>query len=447
MTDSLAKLSEKLGGDFVPTHGDRINQALGMVLQALTDNDVRNADMSKQQLRIAERLDSLTADVKDVQHRIAAGSLRAQAGGAGSLGPASAPADSGEPSPELLKLVHELQAQIERQNQQIERLFRGSVIVVDQAGAGLFTAIPPALQVAREGDTIVVRPGDYAYADPLVLEKPGIHIRGVGRGEVMLSHSEEACTVVFRAAATLSGVSIRSSVPYYCAVRFESGDGAELIDCDVSSVNLSCIIVTPGCRTPLIKDCAIHGSKQHGISCKHDTAPRIEGNEIFDNGQPNIVVESGADPLIVRNKIHTSAQNGVWFRNAAKGRLLDNEIFGNTYSNVDIMADAGPVIEGNRIHSSQKCGICVAESAGGNVRRNEVFNNGYSNIGVMAKATPSISHNKIYGSKQHGVLVKANAQGTIEDNIICDNALANIKVEEGAATVSRNNGYSTKGAG
>eukprot|EP01062_Namystynia_karyoxenos_P000734 TRINITY_DN10274_c0_g1_i1.p1 TRINITY_DN10274_c0_g1~~TRINITY_DN10274_c0_g1_i1.p1 ORF type:complete len:482 (+),score=193.27 TRINITY_DN10274_c0_g1_i1:95-1447(+) len=448
MSEALMQLSEKIGGDFVPTHGERINQALAMIIQALSESEARTAEVAKQQLRLAERLDAVTADVRDVQHRIAAGGLRHNAPVAAAAaasperqleaaGGSGAAPDSAAASPELTQLLQGLQQRLEQQKLQLDRLFRGSVIVVDQAGAGLFTAIPPALAVARDGDTIVVRPGD--YADPLVLDKPGVHVRGVGRGEVMLSHSEEACTVVFRAAATLSGVSIRSSVPYFCAVRFEQGEGAELVDCDVSSVNLSCIIVAGGCPSPVIRDCAIHGSKQHGISCKHDTRPHIEGNEIFDNGQPNIVVESGADPLIVRNKIHSSGQNGVWFRNASRGQLRDNEIYGNAYSNVDILADATPHIEGNRIHSSLKCGVCVAEQGGGTIRRNEIYGNNYSNVGIMAGATPQITYNRVHGSKQHGVLVKANAQGIIEDNVVYENALANIKMEDGASTVSRNN--------
>lgn len=385
-------------------------------------------------------MDAITADVRDVQHRQAVGGGPRQQPAASADAAESGDADAagaGAAAPQLLALLQELQSRVEEQSKHIDQLMRGSVIVVDQAGAGLFTAIPPALAVAREGDTIVVRPGD--YADPLVLDKPGIHVRGVGRAEVMLSHAEEACTVVFRAASVLSGMTIRSQVPYYCAVRFESGEGGELADCDVSSVNLSCIIVTSGCRTSTVRGCSIHSSKQHGVSCKHDTAPLLEDNEIFDNGQPNVVVESGAEPVILRNRIHSSGQNGVWFRNAAKGELRDNEIFGNTYSNVDIMAEAVPHIEGNRIHTSQKCGICVAEHGGGVIRRNEVFGNGYSNVGIMSGATPELSHNKIYGGKQHGILVKANAQGTIEDNTVCDNALANIKMEEGAETVSRNN--------
>ena len=44
---------------------------------------------------------------------------------------------------------------------------RGATIVVDPGGGGDFREIQPAIDVAADGDTVLVKPGEYVVAEPI----------------------------------------------------------------------------------------------------------------------------------------------------------------------------------------------------------------------------------------------------------------------------------------
>eukprot|EP00996_Jenningsia_fusiforme_P001671 NODE_2540_length_1174_cov_20.576000_g2321_i0.p1 GENE.NODE_2540_length_1174_cov_20.576000_g2321_i0~~NODE_2540_length_1174_cov_20.576000_g2321_i0.p1 ORF type:complete len:362 (-),score=65.31 NODE_2540_length_1174_cov_20.576000_g2321_i0:87-1091(-) len=313
---------------------------------------------------------------------------------------------------------------------------RGSIVIVDPTGCGLFTNIQDAFDRCQSGDTIIVRKG--VYTSPLTLNKAGIIVQGSDCEETIIENKSDASVVVFLETATLRNITLVQRRRDFCCVRFEQGEGI-LEDCDVTSVNHSCVIISDPSR-PTVRGCRIHHSKQHGIAIRKNAVDAmIIGNRIFANSQPNVMIEDGADPHLQDNIIFGSNQNGIWIKARGRGRIIHNHIFHNGYSNIDILEDAAPIIERNLIHGSAKCGICVAERGRGNITENDIHSNGYSNIGIMLGAYPQVTKNSIHHSKQHGIFAKSGAQGVLQDNNVFANALANIKLEDSAVVVHSNN--------
>eukprot|EP01061_Rhynchopus_euleeides_P006026 TRINITY_DN15108_c0_g1_i1.p1 TRINITY_DN15108_c0_g1~~TRINITY_DN15108_c0_g1_i1.p1 ORF type:complete len:409 (+),score=102.94 TRINITY_DN15108_c0_g1_i1:286-1512(+) len=389
-----------------------LHAAMGLVVAALKERDDAVRCLEETNAAWSDKVDKLTERLASLESRVAG---------------TEAAASKQE---SLAVDINERR----RYSEVIEKVMLGAIIVVDQRGAGTFVDIPSALDVARTGDTIVVRPG--VYSEPLVLATPGVTVRGVSAETTILQHQADVCSVVYRATATVSQLSIHGAGPHNSAVRFEGGDGV-MEHCIVTSMNLTCVVVSAG--SPSISHCTISGSKQHGICCKKNTTPRISHCDIHTNKQPNVVVDQGAAPLLEHCTIHSSGQNGVWFRNGSSGVIEDSSIFDNTFSNIDISATADPIIRRNKIYGSEKCGVCVADNAVGTVEANEIYSNTYSNVGVMAGATPTVRGNTIFSSKQHGILIKSGAAGMIVQNALHSNELANIKLEQGAKTVVENN--------
>jgi len=336
---------------------------------------------------------------------------------------------------QLLKTsVATLTEMVVRQGQWIERLMRGSIVVVDKNGCGIFRSIQDAIERCNAGDTIIVRRG--VYNEHLVVDKSDLTIRAAEDGETTIA-SHDGITLQIKASSIVRGFKLEQLARYQACVRFE-GNGGVLEACDVTCSNLSCVVVGPG-TTPTIRHCNIHGSKQHGIAVKAEACPTIEHNTICDHGQPNILIEQGADPIIRGNEIHGSKQNGIWIKAKGRGRITSNEISRNCYSNIDVMTEADPVIEYNKIHGSLKCGICVAEGGRGTIRDNDIYSNDYSNVGIMAGASPCVENNLIRHSKQHGIFCKSESAGVVRDNNVYANALANIKIEPGSTVEHGNN--------
>eukprot|EP01060_Flectonema_neradi_P008455 TRINITY_DN16035_c0_g1_i1.p1 TRINITY_DN16035_c0_g1~~TRINITY_DN16035_c0_g1_i1.p1 ORF type:complete len:469 (+),score=87.71 TRINITY_DN16035_c0_g1_i1:68-1408(+) len=435
----LEKLSNEINGDFsASSEGRRMNTAISLIMKALMEQNSKTAAIEAKQEEMCGRIEKLVENVKSLECRLTS----YQHGEHGAVGKPAASKkvakDAVATGTEISPSVKNLRQTVEHQQEMLTRIMSGSVLVVDASGAGFFTSVPPALEVARSGDTIVLRPG--TYTDPLMLLTPDVTIQGADKSTVFIQSPEPddsdksnpGSMLMFYCSCTVQNVTIAATQPQCCAVRFEKGNGV-LADCVVTSSNLSCVVVSAG-NSPQIINCDIHGSSHHGIICKSKSSPLVKNNIIHGNKQPNIAIDKEATPIIDGNRIYESSQNGVWFRANAMGKLINNDIYNNAYSNIDINAGSEPTIQSNRIHRSQKCGICVAEGAGGDIHLNEVFDNAYSNIGVMAKSYPTIRKNTIHASKQHGILVKSGAAGTILDNDFYNNTLANIKVEQGATT-------------
>ena len=183
------------------------------------------------------------------------------------------------------------------------------------------------------------------YDEALVMDKEGLTVKGAGEG-VVVENRSEACAATFTAAGTLVGLTLRQHHRHFACVRFEAGAGV-LEDCDVTSANLSCVVVAADAR-PCVRRCKVHGSQQYGVAVKPGARPTLEHNSVFGNCQPNIVIEAGADPLIRYNDIHGSKQNGIWVHTRGKGHIAYNDIYENAYSNVDIMEEVGRRAPGMR---------------------------------------------------------------------------------------------------
>eukprot|EP00659_Diplonema_papillatum_P003216 gene3216-5034_t len=282
MADELAAFRERIGGEFAPSTGDRINTAMDLVMKALHDQAAETASVAKEQAKLSDKLHKLGEHVLAVEAKMAAWGAGGGGGVAaaaedkqGSRDPACEPTPPAPPAD-----VDQLLATVEQHSIHLDRLMRGKVLVVDPHGAANFRTIPAAMAVAAAGDVIVIRPG--TYSTPLTLEAPGITLMGSDAAAVVLDHAEDMCTIVFKAAAAVQNVTIVSRSPHCSAVRFDAESGECALEaCDVTSVNLSCVVVARG--APLIKKCRVHGSKQHGISCKAETAPTIVDCEVYDN--------------------------------------------------------------------------------------------------------------------------------------------------------------------
>eukprot|EP01063_Lacrimia_lanifica_P018796 TRINITY_DN25738_c0_g1_i1.p1 TRINITY_DN25738_c0_g1~~TRINITY_DN25738_c0_g1_i1.p1 ORF type:complete len:449 (+),score=159.75 TRINITY_DN25738_c0_g1_i1:82-1347(+) len=410
VVDQLAQLGAEVdGGANLP-----FNSILGLLTKFMHEQQAAMGRMAERQERCARQVEGLAADVKRLEQKQQQGGVVAAPSGSGRDADIAALAD-----------------RVEQQGMLIKQLMSGGVLIVDRDGAGSFLDIPSALAVAKNGDTIIVRPG--VYPEALVFDVSGVVIKGTGPSntDTRIEHGAETCATLFRADVLLSHMSIHSVGPHNCAVRVDGGN-PKLQGCRISSQNLSCVVIVNG--APVFENCEIYGSKQHGVCCKSGTTPVLKNCDIHHNHQPNVVVERGARPTISKCTIHASSQNGVWFRTGSAGTLTQCTINDNMYSNIDIAEEADPVVTENKIFGSSKCGVCVADRGKGTISRNEIYGNAYSNVGMMSHSQPEIADNKIHGSRQHGLLIKAGAGGRVAGNSLYNNALANIKLEPGATT-------------
>jgi len=246
--------------------------------------------------------------------------------------------------------------------------------VVDEfPGRGDFTTVGAAIEAARPGDRIVVRPG--LYEEALVVAKP-LEIVGDGPVADIEIRARDTHVLAFQASAgRVTNLTLRQAggTQNWYGVDITQGR-LDLEDCDISSQSSACVAI-------------------------HD----------------------GANPRLRRNKIHDGMSAGVYVYDNGRGTLEDNDITGNAYSGVVIQADGDPTLRGNKIHDGKQDGVLVSDNGRGTVEDNDITGNGKSGVEIRAGGNPILRRNRINRNGYQAVWVYDGGRGVVEDNDLTGN--------------------------
>ena len=170
-----------------------------------------------------------------------------------------------------------------------------------------------ALGVARDGDTIELRPGVYR-GDVAAVEQHGLVIRGLGAGAVLLAdgrHAEGKAILVTRGSVVLENLEFRGSrVPSGngAGVRFERGH-LQLRRCRFHDNEMGLLSSNDPEMTLSITDCEFGSAPRHAGPLHHllyvgtIRALRVEGS-LFQQGWRGHLLKSRArNNIIVGNRL------------------------------------------------------------------------------------------------------------------------------------------------
>jgi len=170
----------------------------------------------------------------------------------------------------------------------------------------------------------------------------------------------------------------------------------------------------------------IRGSLGLGIGCNHFSAPQILGNEVFGNSEeagseptPGMGAKHGAAPTIIGNIVHDNPGGGILSRK------------GEPQGAHPIDRPTHPTVKSNVVYGNGKVRAGIACDGGGSTRTPVRF------IG-----------NFIYDAGLAGVGLSRGAVGIIEDNVVSGSGASGIAINEATALkLNRNRVTGAKGAG
>jgi parallel beta-helix repeat protein len=270
----------------------------------------------------------------------------------------------------------------------------GRTITVDADGAGDYQDIQSAVDVSRNGDAIVVRPGTYRG-----------QIKFFGRNVTVRSEDPEDPAVV-QATVITSGDDRPSVV-------FDLGEGALCVldGFTITGRGILCAGASPTISRNVIRNCAATG-----IRGQAGAAPTIINNTIASNQQEGI---NACDGPILGNTISQN-RGGIGFCDGTIGDNLvsENGDAGGLYSCDGQIV--GNVIVGNYV-GTEGAGLY---SCGGAIANNIIAGNqaGVAGGGLF-DCTGAITNNTIVGNRA-GARGGAMSQcpSTVRDNIIAFNS-------------------------
>jgi parallel beta-helix repeat protein len=305
-------------------------------------------------------------------------------------------------------------------------------------GPGGYATISAAVASARDGDTILVRPG--RYEESVVVERKSLTIRGDGESQaIVVGWNQGPAFTLVETRSTLAGLTIVGGRVT------ESSDGASLLvtggapQLDWLRVTRGTGIVFVGGAVGAIGHSQVSYNYRGGIRVRDGASPRIEGNEIWGNTMHGIQISGvGTDPLVRANRLHDCRTSGIGVRDGASPRIEGNEIWGTTGSGIDVSgARTDPLVQANRIHDGHDCGISVRDGASPRIEGNEIRGNAGVGISISGVGTdPLVKANRVHDGQQGGtfvwqgagIFVSGGASPRIEENEVWGNASVGIAI-------------------
>ncbi|SLM48298.1 conserved protein of unknown function [Nitrospira japonica] len=199
-------------------------------------------------------------------------------------------------------------------------------IVVALDGSGDFTSIQEAVDSAKKGDTVFLKPGAYRQ-DVTVHSKERVKLVGAGRDQVVLLGREDIVGVLhvgkWPYGATdveISDMTINEHGGH--AVGLFNGRGVTL-----KRLTVNGMLFSQQVQDARIEDCTIGGSETTGVQFA-DTQAVLVANFIHDNDH-GVNVAGKSDVRIERNVITRSLFEAVVVNDKAKAVVISNTLVKN----------------------------------------------------------------------------------------------------------------------
>jgi hypothetical protein len=254
-------------------------------------------------------------------------------------------------------------------------------ITVALDGSGDFTSIQEAVDSAKKGDTVFLKPGAYAQ-DLTIHSKDKIKLVGAGVDQVTMLGRDDLVGVLhvgkWPYGATdieISGLTINEHGGH--ALGIFNGKGITLRNLRVKGM-----LFGQQVQDVRIEDCVIGGSETTGVQFS-DSQALLVGNVIHDNDH-GVNIAGKSDVRLERNVILRSLFEAVVVNDKAKASLVGNTLVKNGGGAAFLGASQNEA-SGNVV-GLNKIGFLVAPSSRTTTSFNGLFN---SEADYMRAGTPN----------------------------------------------------------
>lgn len=330
--------------------------------------------------------------------------------------------------------------------------------IVATDGSGQFGTIGEAVAVAAEGDTILVRPGEYAEA--LVIDKD-LTLQGEGaREDIVITFKKGAppqdldgaliyFPIVLRGTdSILDGLSVRA--PADGGAIHVNGGSPTLQDLQLTVDPGGYLSIAMGGQSrPVVRESTLGGI---AVTDDDGTSPTFEEDEfvvdgLSADGPGETIVRdstfSGGSTLSVSGGM-TARVEGNHFSGGGSGNATDTAITAesesdivvrdNTFDDLDmgvnVWAYSTATIEGNEFVDSGMA-IVWGSTRGGVIDGNTI-RRGFSGITIDG-GSPSVTGNTIEDVTGRGIAIGVRAEAVVEQNHVCGCG-TNLYVAEGSGS-------------
>ena len=313
--------------------------------------------------------------------------------------------------------------------------------VVAPDGSGDFLTLSDAIENARPGSHLLVRPG--IYNESLVLDKP-LEITGEGAPEeIIVRATTSSCFVMRTDEAGIRNLTLRGQARAGGA----GGGGFFAVDiphgrlllegCDISSDSLACVAIHNPAAMPVIRDCRIHHSADSGIFAFDGARGEIEKSSISENANVGIAITGGASISVMNCHVHHGADAGVVVWHQAAAVIEGCDIYANRRTDVGV-SDAGTAaVRRCRIHDGENTGVFTHRNGQATVEECDIYRHAAPEVAASSGGDVRLRNCRIHDGQSHGAFINDRGRALLEDCDVFRNLASGIYVDSGGFAVAR----------
>ncbi len=304
-------------------------------------------------------------------------------------------------------------------------------------GSGDYQSIAKAIAAAKEGDKIVIAPGQYegtvtvTKAVELIGPDDPKDVVWTAKGDHVIIWQAQGGRVANMTLQQQGGCELSCNAIYF------NGGSARAENNFMSSDGGAAIIVSGENAKPDIVRNTLSKSKESGIFVEDKAGGTIESNDIFENGFAGIEIKSGANPLVKNNLIHDGKAAGIFINDDGIGTIETNDIYANAFAGIESKTKAKVLIRNNKIYNGKQSGLWVQRAVKGVFENNEIKNNGFSGIEISDGGQGLIRNNTVTENKEYGVYAHSKGSATLTDNDLSGNKSGAFSIDKKAGKLKR----------
>ncbi len=271
-----------------------------------------------------------------------------------------------------------------------------------------FDTVQAALDAAKPGDEVKVKPGEYTESLTLPC---GVTLTGEGDGEVIVQCAPEAgsvLTVADCAEGTVKHITFRHT---------PESAGAETNEKPPPACRISRSGIT-------FASCTVRDAAAHGLVVDGAGQPTILESTFEENAFDGILVMgNGADVTLVANSSIRNKRYGIWICNGAHVEARENASSENQLSGIVVNGEkTAATLIANTCRENSKHGIWICQGAQVEARENTCDGNKSSGLIVEGKTTrATLIANSARDNTYAGVFFGSGVQYEARDNVFVHN--------------------------
>ncbi|WP_329501024.1 right-handed parallel beta-helix repeat-containing protein [Kitasatospora herbaricolor] len=293
---------------------------------------------------------------------------------------------------------------------------------------GGYRTIGEALEAARSGAVISVRPG--RYEENLVITKMVTITAEEARGSVRISPRRGAVVQVVAEAVQLTGLVLQGRDEELPTVDVPRGQAA-LEDCEVAG-NSWTAVLTRGQGSLAMRGCRIVNPAGAGIVETSGGTSVIEDCVIEHLGSSAVVIGERANPVIRGCVLRDARGNGVCANGEGRGSVENCEISATDKPGIALEENSSTRVLGTTVRDTS---IGVYLSSATRVVLEDCTVSGTRGHGIVVAggSDPLLRRCRTERTKGHGLRVTARSRGTFEDCEVVGAEQAGIQVDESSS--------------